>query len=129
MKLSTNFNLNEFESKDGAKTPENVLSNLKELVKNLQIIRNYAGAIKINSGYRSPEHNKAEGGVTNSQHIYGKASDLKPLKITPKQLYNLIIELIGKGLIYNGGVGIYDTFVHYDIGGKGRRWDYRKNKK
>ncbi|MDM1523851.1 DUF882 domain-containing protein [Empedobacter sp. 225-1] len=129
MKLSTNFNLNEFESKDGAKTPENVLSNLKELVKNLQIIRDNAGAIKINSGYRSPAHNKAEGGVANSQHIYGKASDLKPLKITPKQLYNLIIELIGKGLIYNGGVGIYDTFVHYDIGGKGRRWDYRKNKK
>lgn len=129
MQLSKNFKLSEFESHDGAKTPDNILINLKELVKNIQIIRDHAGAIKINSGYRSPEHNKSEGGVVNSQHVYGKAGDLKPLNITVKQLYNLIIELISKGLIYNGGVGIYDTFVHYDIGIKGRRWDYRKNKK
>ena len=40
----------------------------------------------------------------------------------------IIIKLIKAGVIYNGGVGLYDTFVHYDIGGQGRRWDYRKKK-
>ena len=39
-----------------------------------------------------------------------------------------IIKLIKSGVIYNGGVGLYDTFVHYDIGAQGRRWDYRKKK-
>lgn len=36
-------------------------------------------AIRITSGYRSPELNKAVGGVKNSAHVMGYASDLKPV--------------------------------------------------
>lgn len=32
--------------------------------------------IYVNSGYRSPELNKAVGGVANSQHIKGQAADI-----------------------------------------------------
>ena len=127
MKLTKNFNKEEFDSKDGACMPNDVLNNIAELAKNVQIIRDYVGVpLTINSGYRSPAHNKSVGGVDNSYHVQGKASDLSSSKITPKKLYDAILKLIADGKVYNGGVGIYNTFVHYDIGGKGRRWDYRK---
>ena len=129
MQLTKNFKKSEFDSKDGAEMPKEVLENIKMLSKYVQLIRNEIGVpLVINSGYRSPKHNAKVGGVKNSYHVQGKASDLKPKGITPKQLYDVIIKLIKGGVIYNGGVGLYDTFVHYDIGGKGRRWDYRKKK-
>lgn len=129
MKLTKNFNKSEFDSKDGAVMPNDVLKNVQQLAQNIQVIRDNAGVpIGINSGYRSPSHNRKVGGVPNSEHVKGKAGDLSPKGITPKKLYDIIIKLINDGKIYNGGVGLYDTFVHYDIGGKGRRWDYRKRK-
>jgi len=27
-----------------------------------------------------------------------------------------------------GGLGLYDSFVHYDVRGVKARWDFRKNK-
>lgn len=129
MKLTKNFSKSEFDSKDGACMPNDVLQNIYNLAQNVQVIRDYLGVpININSGYRSPAHNKKVGGVKNSYHVQGKASDLSSKQKTPLQIYNAILELIKQGKIYNGGVGIYDTFVHYDIGGNGRRWDYRKKK-
>lgn len=129
MQLTKNFKKEEFDSKDGAEMPKDVLENIKLLAKYVQLIRNEVGVpLVINSGYRSPQHNAKVGGVKNSYHVQGKASDLKPKGITPKQLYDVIIKLIKGGVIYNGGVGLYDTFVHYDIGWQGVRWDYRKKK-
>lgn len=129
MKLTKNFSKSEFDSKDGACMPNDVLQNVYNLAQHIQVIRDNANtSIIINSGYRSPAHNKKVGGVANSEHVQGKAADLNPKNITPKKLYDLILKLINEGKIYNGGVGLYDTFVHYDIGGKGRRWDYRKRK-
>ena len=46
-------------------------------VKLLQPLRDaYGKPITINSGYRCPELNKAVGGVPNSQHVLGMASDI-----------------------------------------------------
>ena len=127
MQLTKNFKKEEFDSKDGAEMPKDVLENIKMLSKYVQLIRNEIGVqLVINSGYRSPQHNAKVGGVKNSYHVQGKASDLSSSKITSKELYDSILKLIADGKIYNGGVGLYNTFVHYDIGGKGRRWDYRK---
>ena len=118
MQLTKNFKKDEFDSKDGAEMPKEVLENIKLLAKYVQLIRNEAGVpLVINSGYRSPKHNVKVGGVKNSYHVQSKASDLNPKGITPKQLYDVILKLIKGGVIYNGGVGLYDTFVHYDIGG------------
>jgi len=121
--MTDNFNLMEFASKDGADFPQEVVKNLYELAKNLQVIRNfYNKSIKVNSGYRSPEHNKSVGGAKNSQHVLGKAADLVIEGITPRELANAIELLIREGKISEGGIGVYDTFTHYDIRGTKARW-------
>jgi uncharacterized protein YcbK (DUF882 family) len=58
MKITKDFKLQEFNSKCGRPIPNNVLSNIVELAKNLQVLRDAIGkSITITSGYRSPEHN------------------------------------------------------------------------
>ncbi len=42
-----------------------------------QIIRDELGVpVRVNSGYRCPEHNRNIGGSPNSQHMNGNAADL-----------------------------------------------------
>jgi len=127
MKLTNNFSKKEFDSKDGAEMPNDVLMNVQKLAGQLQILRNNINKpITINSGYRSPEHNKAIGGVENSQHVLGKAADIKVKGISTRILAALIEDLINDGDMLQGGLGIYDTFVHYDIRKNQARWDYTK---
>ena len=127
MRLTKNFTRREFKSKDGSKMPEDVLCNIKDLADNLQVLRDFLGEpIRINSAYRSEAHNKAIGGVKNSQHVLGKAADIKVKDIETKDLYLIIESLIIDGQMTDGGLGLYDTFVHYDIRGSKARWDYRK---
>ena len=127
MKLTRNFTKQEFESKDGSPMPDDVLSNVIKLATQLQIIRDAIDEpLHINSAYRSPEHNKRIGGVKNSQHVFGKAADLTTKNLTPEQLHYVIEELINDGNLLQGGLGLYNGFVHYDIRGKKARWDYRK---
>lgn len=90
----------------------------------LQQIRNEAGvAINITSGYRCPDHNKAVGGVSNSQHVKGTAADLQSLGIKPAALHAVIEKLVARGVIPPGGLGLYNTFVHYDIRASKARWE------
>ena len=121
--MTENFNLMEFASKDGADFPQEVIKNLYELAKNLEVIRAfYNKPIKVNSGYRSPAHNKNVGGSPKSQHVQGKAADILIDGITPKELAQGIKVLIENGKISEGGIGVYDTFTHYDIRGTKARW-------
>ncbi len=107
--------------------PEDVLCNIKDLADNLQVLRDFLGEpIRINSAYRSEAHNKAIGGSKTSQHLLGKAADIKVKDIETKDLYLIIESLIIDGQMTDGGLGLYDTFVHYDIRGYKARWDYRK---
>lgn len=81
MNLSENFTLQELTvTSTGLKNEPNALqqSNLKLLAKNvLQPLRNYLGvAVTVNSGFRSPDVNKAIGGAPTSQHLEGKAADI-----------------------------------------------------
>ena len=122
--LTKNFKLKEFHSKDGSIMPGAVFENVKELATNLQILRDHLGLpIKVNSGYRSPEHNAKVGGVKNSQHLLGKAGDIKVIGMRPKEVAETIIELINQGVMKQGGVGVYPSFVHYDIRGNEARWN------
>ena len=124
MKLTKNFNLQEFESKDGAKMTREVMEQVFLLSDNLQIIRDKIGTrLNMSNGYRSPAHNKAVGGVPDSQHLLGKAADLSSYDHTPKELYDIIEDLISFGEISEGGLGLYKSFVHYDIRGHKARWD------
>jgi uncharacterized protein YcbK (DUF882 family) len=122
-KITTNFSLEEFKCKDGSDIPNNVLPNIIELAKNLQVLRDAIGkSITINSGYRSPKYNAKIGGVKNSQHVKGKASDLRVSGMTPKEVALVIEGLIESGKMKQGGIGIYPNFTHYDIRGVKARW-------
>ena len=123
MKLTENFSKSEFASKDGATMPTAVLNNVITLAKQLQVIRDYVCApITINSGYRSPKHNKRVKGSPKSQHLLGKAADIVVKDLEPWQVHLAIDGLIEQGLIMEGGLSLYDTFVHYDIRGTRARW-------
>jgi uncharacterized protein YcbK (DUF882 family) len=123
MKITTNFNLEEFNCKDGSLMPNTVMINIIKLAKNLQVLRDYLGAsITVNSGYRSPKYNAKIGGVKNSQHLLGNASDLMVKGFTPKQVAEAIEKLIKEGKMQEGGIGVYPTFTHYDIRGTKARW-------
>lgn len=82
MRISKNFTMDEFNVSSSypelAKgIPINIRPAIIALVTHvLQPICDKTGwTCKINSGYRSPELNKAVGGVTTSQHVKGEASD------------------------------------------------------
>lgn len=84
-KITENFTLEEFTRSETAERMgiNNVPGNREKLAivnlcaKLLQPLRDiYGKPIRINSGYRCPELNKAVGGVPNSMHQNGEASDL-----------------------------------------------------
>jgi uncharacterized protein YcbK (DUF882 family) len=123
MKLSTNFNLDEFASADGTAPSGEVLKNLTELAKNLEVLRKHLGQpIRVTSGFRSREHNKKIGGATNSFHVLGMAADIQVAKIKPEDVAKAIELLIKEGKMKEGGLGIYRTWVHYDVRGTKARW-------
>jgi uncharacterized protein YcbK (DUF882 family) len=122
-KITNNFSLQEFNSKCGRDIPNNILPNIFELAKNLQVLRDAVGkSISITSGYRSPEHNAKIKGAKNSQHIKGTAADIKIQGMTPKEVVLVIEGLIESGKMKQGGIGIYPSWVHYDIRGTKSRW-------
>lgn len=127
MELTKNFKLSEFQSKDKAPMPHDVYLNIVKLAGQLQILRKHLKKpIKINSAYRSPAHNAKVGGVPNSQHVFGKAADIVVKGLSPRMVYAAIEQLISDGDMSQGGLGLYDSFVHYDHRGYRARWDYTK---
>lgn len=124
MKLTTNFELWEFEDRGGSKMPVSVRNNVIALAKELQVLRTHLGKpVKITSGYRSPARNAATpGAAKNSTHITGKGCDFKVAGMTMRQLYNTIEKLIREGKMKQGGLGYYKDHIHYDIRGYRARW-------
>lgn len=123
MQLTANFKLDEFKCKDGCGVPDSLLANVQELANNLQVLRDQLGkSIIIMSGYRTPEYNLKCGGELKSQHMEAKAADIIVRDMTPVQVANAIKLLIGAGKMKQGGVGLYDGFVHYDVRGMRARW-------
>lgn len=123
MKLTKNFKLSEFTCKDGTPVPRQYMMNVQNLANNLQILRDYIHKpIKINSGYRTKLHNDSVGGSKKSQHLLAKAADIVISGMTPRELKDIIEQLISQGKMKQGGIGLYNTFVHYDIRGTKARW-------
>ena len=119
------FDSSEFESKDGAKSPFGESVVRPELIQLLNRIRGrYGKPVVVNSAYRSPTHNASVGGADNSFHVKGLAADIRPLAKNADDLCEL--QDICLTINTNGGVGLYDTFVHVDARGARARWDERK---
>lgn len=121
-KITEHFSWEEFTCHNGELVPEKFMSNTTKLCKNLEILRESLGeSVKIISGYRSPAYNKSVDGAKNSYHMTASAADIQASTKSTKQVYDTILSLISEGKIVNGGVGLYETWVHYDIGPT-RRW-------
>lgn len=135
MKLSLNFNLEEFTTSETAirkgidNIPSdeiianiivlcsNVLEPLEELI-NKQII--------ISSGYRSKELNSEIGGAKNSQHVEGKAADIKVKDISTEDLFQIIIK---SEIEYDQIIQEFDKWVHISYNeGKNRKQKLRATK-
>ena len=114
--------MREFSSKDGA---DKVLID-DDLVKLLENIREASGgkSVTINSGYRSPEHNKAVGGVSNSQHVKGTAADIVVADTDPLTVGQIAEYYLNT----KGGIGVYKSFTHVDTRANRSRWDQRSGK-
>ena len=106
IQLSKNFTLSELIKSYTAtrrginNTPhQSVIDNLKYLCENLlQPIRDMAGVVTINSGYRSPALNKAVGGAKKSQHLTGQAVDFESMQYSNIELGKMIEE---SGLVFD----------------------------
>lgn len=115
--LSTDFTVQEFACKDGS---DPVFIDT-ELVALLQGIRTHFGRpVTVNSGFRTAAHNKAAGGVSDSQHCYGRAADIRVPGVSTEQLAAYAETLLPG----TGGIGRYPAkgFVHVDVRKAKSRW-------
>ena len=113
------FNREEFRCKCGGKYCNGFPVEPEEsLVRTLDKIREKLGMpITINSGIRCATHNANEGGVANSQHLYGRAADLHS-SASPARMKEAAEEVLGS----TGGIGLYSWGIHVDTG-KYSRWN------
>ena len=121
-----NFKFSELEYYDTI--PAEYMANATELLKQLQVIRNYIGKpISIISGYRSYSRQmKVNPQVTKSKHMTAEAADIQIKGMTATEIHKKIEELIKAKKITNGGLGLYvkSNFVHYDVRKDGpARWN------
>ena len=113
IQLSKNFKLKEFQCKDGSN--QVVLDS--QLLNKLQELRDLLNKpIIINSAYRNKEYNKKVGGAANSQHLFGRAVDIKVNGMDPHEVARVA------EVIRFGGIGIYPSFVHLDTRPGRARW-------
>lgn len=141
--LTTNFKLKEFIrnkwfDKEDEKIADKLYQsnktikhNIKVLAIQLQNLRNYCNnkynknvSININIALRPYEYEIKKGRNGSSRHTKGLAADISSNDISISELHKSLLELIKKGSILDGGVGKYNTFIHYDFSmqNKSRRW-------
>lgn len=121
--ITTNFTEDEFFSKSYNAPVFHFLDD--NLINAVQWLRSYLGQpIKINSTYRTKEDNP---GVTNSQHLTGKAIDFKT-----DNLQLIVNDIAEKGVIFQKlfnqfgirGFGLYNNFIHIDTRTTGGKQQY-----
>jgi len=121
--LSKNFSRSEFACRCCGKTEID-----QRLVGALQELRDLAGApVRVTSGYRCPEHNRAVGGAKRSQHLLGNAADIVIKNLSVASMYELATRVQA---FRNGGIGVYPEqgFIHVDVREGRARWGHLAGK-
>ncbi len=104
--ISENFKVREFACKDRSDT---IVADEEFVRDKLQAIRDHFKApVTFNSAYRTPEHNRREGGAKNSFHVKGRAFDIVVKGKTPTEVARYAQSIGIKGII------LYKSFVHVD---------------
>lgn len=87
------------------------------LVTTLQRLRDEVQRpVVVNSGCRCRSHNAAVKGSKSSQHLYGKAADIRIDGMTSRQIFDVIRRLYLDGELYVGYVyAINGRSVHVDV--------------
>jgi len=102
------FKIEEFDSPDKPGSGELMSKMLLEMLDELR--GNCGFPLKINSGVRTEERNKAVGGSINSSHLKGLAVDIHCTESAKR--FKIIDEALRLGF---DRIGIAKTFIHLDI--------------
>jgi uncharacterized protein YcbK (DUF882 family) len=109
----------ELACKDGTPYPVNWRENRAVvLAREFEEIRRLCGGkpIVVLSAYRTVVYNRKIGGAKYSQHIQGRALDLRPPAGMPVSVFHhRILQYAKAGESKLRGLGLYATFVHVDI--------------
>lgn len=90
----------------------------------LQPVRNLLNKpMIITSGFRNQELNKLVGGVSNSQHLEGKAADFI---IKSESVAGIIFKIQTSNIEYDQLINEYDKWVHISFNKGKNRKQYRK---
>jgi len=101
------FKLSEFDSPDMVGSGEAMD---KEFLSKLDQARSLCDIpFRITSGYRSEDHNRKVGGVSDSSHKKGLAADIACTNSAARHI--IVTALLKVGL---NRIGIADTFIHVD---------------
>ena len=121
-RLAPDFKVRELRCKDGTDTV--MVDEVLTVV--LQCIREHFGkAVTITSGYRTAAHNAKVGGAKSSQHLLGRAADIRVQGISVEDVAAYAESLMPDW----GGVGRYPVkagratgWVHVDTRADKARW-------
>lgn len=128
MKLTPHFTLAELVASNKATVlkldntpPASVMASLRTTAEMLERIRATLGQpIIVTSGYRSPAVNRAVGGVSSSDHIWGQAADF----VSPRYGSPFLIATLLAPLVSTLGI---EQLILEGVGGK--RWVHVSTRK
>jgi len=113
---STHLTWTELACKDGTPYPaEWRETRAVDLAHAFERVRAACGGhpLTVLSAYRSPAHNRAIGGAPKSQHVEGRAVDVRPPAGMAVETFAMLIKANAAAWGIRG-VGVYRTFVHLD---------------